>query len=125
MSLTSNLKQSFSSKIRSRGQSYYHDGLVSIVEGDHLQVQATVLETGAYDVILDRTDSAVKVSCTCPYYTDYVTTCKHIWATLLEAEEQGFMRWEFDVEAVLPAPNAQGLVPLLQLSGCIDEELDQ
>ena len=91
MSLTSNLKQSFSSKIRNRGQSYYHDGLVSIVEGDHLQVQATVLGTGAFDVILDRTDSAVKVSCTCPYYTDYVTTCKHIWATLLEAEEQGFL----------------------------------
>jgi hypothetical protein len=42
-----------------------------------------------------------------------------------DVEDQGFKQWEFDARAVLSVPNAQGLLPLLEVSGCMDEDSTQ
>jgi hypothetical protein len=77
------------SAVRSRGRYYYRDGMVRIVEGDERHVRATVRGTSNYKVLLAIDGNTFSVSCTCPYYDEDV--CKHIWATMLAAEERGYL----------------------------------
>lgn len=78
------------SGVRSRGRSYYHQGLVRIKQGDKKTVEATVRGTSSYKVTLRIDGNDCFVSCTCPYY-DGGDTCKHIWATMLAAEARGYL----------------------------------
>ena len=43
-----------------------------------------------YHVNLFRQDDEVHVLCTCPFF-ETESACKHIWATILEAWEQGHL----------------------------------
>ncbi|MCZ6623167.1 MAG: DEAD/DEAH box helicase [Deltaproteobacteria bacterium] len=64
---------------------------MEILEGDPWSVEATVQGTRRYFVSISGKKQSLSVSCTCPYYEGYRETCKHIWATLLAAEEQGYL----------------------------------
>jgi len=41
-----------------------------------------------YNVSLKWLDGKLKAGCDCPYFEEHGNLCKHIWATILEAEEQ-------------------------------------
>jgi len=90
MSLTSKFSTLIDSGVRSRGRSYYHQGLVRIRQGDEKTVEATVRGTSSYKVKLWIEGNDLFVSCTCPYY-DGGDTCKHIWATMLAVEARGYL----------------------------------
>jgi superfamily II DNA or RNA helicase len=76
--------------VRNRGQRYYDDGFVDIHRGSANRVEARVHGTRSYRVRIRINDQKVAVDCNCPYYeTDGI--CKHIWATLLAAEEDGYL----------------------------------
>ena len=74
---------------RERGERYYSQGAVSIVEGDAWRVVATVQGTRRYEVVILRARDFFEVSCSCPFYDRELTSCKHIWATFLTAEQNG------------------------------------
>src|SRR5260221_14138026 len=92
MILTSRLYDQVSSRSRQRGIPYYRSGAVRILEGDANQVVATVHGTDTYEVTLERDDSSIIAACTCPYVEEHNRPCKHIWATLLSAEEKGYLQ---------------------------------
>ncbi len=73
-----------------RGWDYVE--LVDIVQGSADAVKAKVHGTGIYEVRLRVDGNRLRVWCTCPYFSDRGTSCKHLWATAARAEESGWLR---------------------------------
>jgi superfamily II DNA or RNA helicase len=111
MSLTQELSSDFPSAIRSRGADYFQGRRVKITRGNDWEVDATVRGTTTYKVNLARDDDEIIVSCSCPYYeTD--GACKHIWATMLAADEKDYLRGD------------GGKEPLTLAEAYVDDDFD-
>src|SRR4051812_38032582 len=78
------------SAVRSRGSQYFSQGNVHIESGSANHVDASVYGSMTYTVRIRIEDRKVVTTCDCPYF-DGEGTCKHIWATLLSAEEGGYL----------------------------------
>jgi hypothetical protein len=91
MSLTRTFSKYFDSGVRNRGSSYYRSGLVSIKQTTDDLVLATVRGSSNYSVRLQIQDDILEVECNCPYFEDWGTTCKHIWATIIAAENRNYL----------------------------------
>ena len=81
------VRSSVSADVRTRGESYFQRGRVSILNSSDGSLIASVKGTRKYQVTLDLREEELIVSCTCPYFTDVVAPCKHVWATILAADE--------------------------------------
>jgi hypothetical protein len=92
MSLSKSLDGDFDADVRQRGRSYYLQGRVRILSGDPSEVEARVRGSHTYHVSLGFTpeDGALEASCACPYFASD-GACKHVWATILEAEALGHL----------------------------------
>ncbi len=126
MPFTQDLKQSFSSGVRSRGSLYQQYGQVDVYERDATHAVATVESNyGAeYSVSIEWSGAPYRplvVRCTCPHFSDG-ELCKHIWATLLELDRLGVrppgrgrlpLRLDADFQGELDA----------DLYECFDEEV--
>ncbi|MPZ91270.1 MAG: helicase SNF2 [Actinobacteria bacterium] len=95
MQLADLLTDSFPATIRSRGRDYYRSGAVDLVEGDSSEVHALVSGQYLYTVDLALTGDGLAVSCSCPYFDD-AGVCKHVWATLLCAQDRGYLTDHWD-----------------------------
>ncbi len=82
---------------RSRGYSYFMRGAVSNIGRVGSAVHADVIGSELYTVSLEWEGGVLHASCTCRFFDDRAETCKHIWATILEAERRG-------VTVPMPAP---------------------
>jgi len=91
MTLASQLARQVDPTIQQRGRKYFFDGAVRIVEGGPDAVKARVRGTSNYTVRLKRDKDILRVECTCPYFEDNLLTCKHVWATVLAADAQGYL----------------------------------
>lgn len=91
MPLTHDLSAQVSLSVRTKGLIYYQQKRVNLVLADAKQVQAEVRGSNCYQVYLTQNGKTLKVFCTCPYFQDTLCDCKHIWATLLEAESKGYL----------------------------------
>ena len=78
------------SAVRSRGSRYYSSGNVHIQRGSATHVEAVVQGSSKYSVQVHVDDRKVVVVCDCPFF-DSEGICKHIWATLLAAESDGYL----------------------------------
>ncbi len=90
MGISARLSGYFSARIRSRGADYYSRGSVHLDEVSDTAVEATVWGSSEYYVILELQKNTLFGSCDCPYSVDY-GACRHLWATLLAADEKGFL----------------------------------
>src|SRR5437016_6122834 len=90
MSLIRVVSNEFDSDVRSRGRKYFDKGLVDILQTDAGQIDAQVQGTELYDVRIEWTDDRFRGSCSCPFAEDR-GPCKHLWATLLAADEAGLL----------------------------------
>jgi superfamily II DNA or RNA helicase len=92
MSLIKRWRDQLSAATRNKGDSYFRQGRVKIVDSRAGQLEAKVSGSRSrpYRVALGWNDSepGVLAECTCPHY-DEGNFCKHIWATLLAAEASG------------------------------------
>ena len=64
------------------------------VEGlhhDDQSVTAVVVGTELYDVEIRHAGRQLRVWCSCPYFADRATGCKHLWATAVLAVEHGWL----------------------------------
>jgi hypothetical protein len=91
MALTSQLVTRVPQEIQNRGREYFQRGSVELLDGGARSVHATVEGSQRYRVNLSRLGKVIKAACSCPYCQDNAQTCKHIWATLLSAERQGYL----------------------------------
>ncbi len=91
MILSERFAGKFRSTVRKRGQDYYRQRRVGIESGSDTEVAASVRGSQAYYVELNWNSDRLSVSCECPYFLDNGLPCKHLWATMLAAEAQGYL----------------------------------
>jgi len=88
--LTGRLAPHFSHPSQVRGFKYFREGRVVITRGTPAAVEARVRGHRPYHVTILYHEPTLKVTCECEYFASS-GACKHIWATLLAAEEQTFL----------------------------------
>jgi len=88
-------------RTRVKGTDYFESGSVIEMAGGQWSAHAVVRGMDDYRVELRRESGTdlFTASCECPYYADRGEICKHIWASLLEAEKRGLLGGE---GAILP-----------------------
>jgi len=91
LELPSILAKEFSVSSRNRGDEYFRLKRVKVHIGSSAEVSATVNGMEPYEVLLKVSGSKLSVSCTCPYFLGEGQNCKHIWASILTADEQGYL----------------------------------
>ena len=101
MKLSEHLSRFFDSAIRSRGRSYYWSGAVKDLTGTDSEAYARVRGSRTYEVDLELEDASLDMYCTCPYY-DSSGACKHLWATILAAEAQGYLSAALSQSHIVP-----------------------
>ena len=92
--LTQTLAPHVSGRTRAKGADYFRAGGVIDVSGGEWTAHAIVRGTRDYRVELLRESGTDRftASCECPFYSDRGEICKHIWASLLEAERRGLLK---------------------------------
>ncbi len=73
--------------IRNRGSEYIRRGAVRLVRKEDTHLVAEVQGLSLYKVEIEASDDCLLYECTCPYYSDRWSPCKHLWATLLLAQD--------------------------------------
>lgn len=91
MGIAQKVARNFSDAVRSRGQSYFVKGRVTLMTARAGEVVARVRGTSKYRVRVRLRGSKLLASCTCPYFNPQREPCKHLWATLLLAEARGLL----------------------------------
>jgi hypothetical protein len=103
----------FPAPIRARGRTYQEGGRVRITDASIQEIRATVLGSLEYTVQVRSDGGGFTFNCSCPYAGEHLA-CKHIWATLLEADRQGVLpgypsdRHAEATRAAAPAANGAG-----------------
>lgn len=92
MKITQNIARLIDGGVRDRGSAYFHNGQVDLLKGSPYFVHALVQgSAGEYDVQLKVVNKTLYVACECPYFADH-GACKHVWATLMAADEHDYLR---------------------------------
>jgi superfamily II DNA or RNA helicase len=91
MYLQTQLMKAFSAAIRQRGFELFRSRMVVLLGGDQWEVSAKVRGSKVYAVDLSRQDDEIYVFCDCPFF-ETESACKHIWATILAADEKKYLR---------------------------------
>jgi superfamily II DNA or RNA helicase/uncharacterized Zn finger protein len=92
-SLSQALKSEFSTTIRQRGLNYFQRKLVDLKTANQWKITAKVRGSSRYDVVLKREKSGViEASCSCPYPSSSDEPCKHIYATILAADDKNVLQ---------------------------------
>lgn len=115
--LASALRSFVTAPCRRRGENYVRDGRVAVVTSTAAAFSAVVRGTRRYDVTLTLEADSLKASCTCPYFTDTLDPCKHVWAAILTADRDRVFDvpheiW-LDTDEVAPTPD--------EIAGFLDE----
>ncbi len=88
--LSPKLAHLFTSTVRSQGQYHYNRGSVRIRSGTARAVRAVVQGSPPYEAELELVDDDLTLYCECPYF-ESDGPCKHLWATVLAAEDRGYL----------------------------------
>jgi len=102
MSLIARISASFPHPIQERGQTYFARNAVEITQAGPSAVRAVVAGTREYWVSLWLSGDSLGVQCTCPFFQDSKGPCKHVWATVLAAEDAGHLGGPADAEGLEP-----------------------
>ncbi len=80
-----------------------------IRSGTSTTLDAEVRGSEIYPVRLARSNGHFEMRCECPFYFDKGNRCKHLWAAILAADEQGYLSdaaaaMSAEAEALKPTP---------------------
>jgi hypothetical protein len=99
MPLEKRFKKDFGLSTRNKGESYHRQGAVKVVSHDDTSLQARVKGSyqDFYEVELDWSEPSegLVATCDCPHYDDG-NFCKHLWATMLVADQQDLVSKDLD-----------------------------
>ncbi len=82
----------FKKAARERGREYFERGRVTLRGASDDSIEARVKGSGSrvYRVAIEIVDQSELITdCSCPFAYDHLEPCKHVWATLLAAEDEG------------------------------------
>lgn len=86
--IPTSIASAFPAEIRARGKQYRIDRQVKLWHATAVRLSAQVIGTALYRVDVEAEPRALIVNCDCPYAVEN-GACKHIWATLLDADASG------------------------------------
>ncbi len=89
--LSSILEPHVSNAVRVRGEDLHARSLVDVYEGSADYAFADVDDVEPTEVILFATDDRLLLSCTCDAFRGQQSLCRHVWATVLEAQLAGLL----------------------------------
>jgi superfamily II DNA or RNA helicase len=89
MTLSTRLSQHFTHSVRKRGEEYYYRNCVRITHESESEMLARVRGSSTYDVRLNFSEGRLSAWCDCPHFVDNAIPCKHLWASILAADEHG------------------------------------
>jgi hypothetical protein len=75
-------------RTRVKGADYFHRGAVIQIAPIDRGIEAIVRGTADYRVTIGHESGGFTGSCECPYFTDRVEICKHIWAVVLSPQAE-------------------------------------
>src|SRR4051812_6483466 len=123
MAVLEDLKRDFQFEMRTRGKQYYLDDAAHIqnAEPGAIKAQVTDEEDDKCRVEIRWEPLGVAYACTCPFFQDNDQPCKHIWATLLEADHQGVLdtaarriETRYSPRQAPPPSNGNGHAPTIE-----------
>ncbi len=116
MGIAQKVARNFNDAVRSRGQSYFIKGRVTLMAARPGEVVARVRGTSKYRVRLRLRGSKLLASCSCPYFSPQGDPCKHLWATLLLVESRGLLQSPpvFPLQLVAESPRRSPAVEVLE-----------
>ncbi|MGH9767464.1 MAG: SNF2-related protein, partial [Blastocatellia bacterium] len=120
MTLITELSSDFSSAVRSRGSDYFQEGRVKINQGSDWGVYARVRGSQTYEVDLSIEGDELVVHCDCPHFE--TEPCKHLWATILAANENGYLRGDGNLNSLELVPDFDEDYDLFDGGGENDDE---
>ncbi len=91
MYLQRQLTKDFSAGIRQRGSEIHRLGMVALLSGNQWEVSARVRGSSVHRIQLSRQDDELYVFCNCRFF-ETESACQHIWATILAADEENYLR---------------------------------
>ena len=91
MSLSRVLESRFRGDIRFRGQAYVSAERVEITHVTADRLYGVVHDAEEFQTQLSREESSIVPFCTCAKPGQETVTCKHVWATILHAEAEGYV----------------------------------
>src|SRR5579871_6297088 len=90
MTLSQRLDGKFDAASQRKGRSLFLSRAVRLNEGSPRHFHGEVQGTRYYQVRIDFDGRTVSLSCECPYFAQF-GPCKHLWATVLEAQKRGLL----------------------------------
>ena len=91
MSLSRVLESRFRGDIRFRGQAYVSAERVEITHVTEDRLYGVVHDSEEFQTQLSREESTIIPFCTCAKPGQEQVTCKHVWATIIHAEAEGYI----------------------------------
>src|SRR3954470_21420063 len=98
MSLLDEYEVDFDQQTKSRGREYFRQKKVKITNSDKRSVTAAVEGTEPYTTRVGWDVDGPVYECTCPFFVDHGEPCKHCWATVLQAQQEGVLPDPDEVE---------------------------
>ncbi|MFN7917667.1 MAG: DEAD/DEAH box helicase [Vicinamibacterales bacterium] len=92
MQLTRALAPLTDPKSRGRGAAYFSSGAVVHFDPQSTFVYAVVHGSEDYVVRLEVADREVRGTCSCPFFTDHLQPCKHVWAVAQMCDSRGVLQ---------------------------------
>jgi superfamily II DNA or RNA helicase len=81
---------------------------VNVLDGDTQRIFANVRGSAMYDVEIRVDRNRLRVWCSCPYFSDRGSACKHLWAAAAVAEEMGWLtQVASDLRVVMDLPEGE------------------
>jgi superfamily II DNA or RNA helicase len=103
--ISDDLARLFRPVVRRRGAQYLVDRAVTQLRLSDGVLRATVNGNESYSVEVELVEGRLRGACSCPYARDH-RACKHLWATILEAERRG----ELALLGIDPRPRSTAAV---------------
>ena len=91
MSLAKVLESRFRGDVRFRGQAYVSGERVEITHVTEERIYGVVHDGQEFQTQLSREESQLVTFCTCAKPGQQEVACKHVWATILATDDQGYL----------------------------------
>jgi hypothetical protein len=85
------LQRDFGKTTRHKGEIYFRQRRVHIIDHDSTRIRAHVQGSYEYEVNIGWDGSEYTYDCTCPHFEDHGQLCKHLWATILTADARNLL----------------------------------
>ena len=102
MTLAELLEGRFRADVRFRGAAYFKAERVAVARVTADELFAVVRDGVEYQTQLSRQDGQLKMFCNCVVSAQTEPTCKHLWGTILAADEGSYLSGEIKAEHVPP-----------------------